>query len=243
MKFLSNKKIFFIFFIIIIVILGYTLISKNDYQKVSSPIENFLWQKAVRSENSCTFQKSKYLYSVAELEKAKEENEALREALGIGLEKKYELLLAKLSSKNSFEDVVTINKGFIDGIRENMVVLTSEKALVGKIIKVYDNFSEVMLIVDKNSAIDVRILGKDEIAIVNGNGNELTFDFVSKESNIQKGDIFVTSGISSDFNEGILVGEIIEIENIAQEAEEQGKAKPFFELRDLSFVFVVLDDK
>jgi rod shape-determining protein MreC len=243
MKFLSNKKIVFIVFVLIIIILGYTLISKNTYQKASSPIEELLWQSTLNKENSCIFQKSNYLYAVTELEKAEQENSILREALGIGLGEKYDLLLANINSKNSFEEVITINKGLDSGVEEGMIVLTSENALVGKIINVYDNFSEVMLLTDKDSAIDVKILGKDEIAIVNGDGKSLVFDFVSKESNIHNGDIFVTSGISSDFEEGILVGEVTEVQNIAQEAEEQGEAIPFFELRDLRQVFIVLDVK
>jgi len=243
MKFLSKKKIIFIILILLIILSGYFLNLKNNYQKVRSPIESFLWKQSLNKEKSCDFQKSKYLYSVTELEKTKKENDILRQALGLELNKEYDLILANINSKNSFEEIITINKGTKDGIEKNMIVLTGERALVGRILNTYEDFSEVMLISDIDSIIDVRVLGKDEIAIVNGDGDNLIFDFVSKDSNIQKGDIFVTSGISSDFKEGLLVGEITEIKNLASEAEEQGQAIPFFKLRDLSSVFIISNVK
>lgn len=243
MKFLSKKKIIFIIFVLLIIALGYFLNLKNDYKKASSPIENFLWDKGVTKEKGCDFQKSQYLYSVAELERANKENNELRQALGLEVHEEYDLILANINSKNSFEDIITIDKGIKDGIVEGMIVLTGEKALIGRILNVYEDFSEVRLISDTNSIIDVRVLGREEIAIVTGNGDNLIFDFVSKDSDIQIGDVFVTSGISSDFEEGLLVGEITAIKNIASEAEEKGEAKIFFQLRDLKSVFIVSNDK
>lgn len=65
------------------------------------------------------------------------------------------------------EDTLTINKGYADGIKENMPVISEQKALVGKILKVYKNYSEVSLISNKNSVINVKILQPQEpIALV-----------------------------------------------------------------------------
>ena len=54
-------------------------------------------------------------------------------------------------------DILSISKGSVDGITEGMPVINQQNVLVGKVFKVYTNFSEIMLVSNKNSVINVKV--------------------------------------------------------------------------------------
>jgi len=118
------------------------------------------------SANKALVEENQRLLSVlADLKMIKEENELLKNALNIGISKNYTLIEAeafgggRFNGKDfSFEDSIMINKGRKDGIQKGFPAVVSDKVLIGKVSEVYDNFSRVLLITDKNSLIDIQII-------------------------------------------------------------------------------------
>jgi len=126
---------------------------------------SFTNQDQVSTNKTLIEENQRLLSALADLKMIKEENELLKNALNIGISKNYTLIEAeafgggRFNGKDfSFEDSIMINKGRKDGIQKGFPVIVSDKVLIGKVSEVYDNFSRVLLITDKNSLIDIQII-------------------------------------------------------------------------------------
>jgi len=245
-KTFTFKRIFLLLVVVIIFVTVFYCLKdslKNGVQN-SFAIKEFLWGVGTSGNKSCGFLETEEDLKTVEIQILKEENEMLREIMGISLNKDYEFEIASVTGKNVFEDVLTINLGNSDGLKKDMTVLTSEKALVGKILNVYENYSEVMMITSSNSLIDIEIVSRDKYAIARGDNNQkIILENLEKDSEVIEGDICITSPLGGQYDEGLLVGKIVKKNDLASEVFETGEIKPFFALEDLNKVLVVKNDK
>ena len=236
------KRLFFLIFAIVVVVFVLFFCESSLKNESDSSFENlriFLSEKTLNQTKSCNFQKAEWISQLAELETIKQENVALREAMGIGLSEDYSLEFAYVTGKNYFEDIVTINKGSKDGIEEGMTVVTSEKALVGRVLNVYEDFSEVMLVSDKRSIIDAEVLETGDYLIVKGVGGSISLESLNKESEAEEGNILITSAIGGNYDRGFIIGEISSLEDLGTESYKIGEVEPYFNIRDLDKVFII----
>ncbi len=178
----------------------------------------------------------------AKLKELKKENEILRGALEIGLEKEFKLTLAEIIGKDISQDSLIINKGSADGISKGLPVITQQKILLGKINEVYKNFSKAMLISNKESSFDAKISEKDISGLVKGRGSlKLFLDRIPQEKEIKEGDLIVTTALGGIFPSGLLVGEIKEIKKSDIEPFQQAEIKPFFNITEIEKLFIILE--
>ena len=231
---------------------------KNFFYLISSPLQKSLWKigdrvsdffetiakiKDLKRENQEL--KLKVQELIAEnvaLKELKKENELLREALEIGLEKEFKLILAQVTGKDISQDFILIDKGVKDGILENLPVITQQKVLVGKISQVYRNFSKVQLISDKNSSFDAKISDQEIFGLVKGKGNfNLSFNLVPKENEIKEGDLLVTSALGGVFPAGLIIGKISQVRKSDLEPFQTAQIQPAFNLRDLEKLFIIFE--
>jgi rod shape-determining protein MreC len=171
-----------------------------------------------------------------------EENETLRVALNVGLQKEFKLALAEIIGKDIGQDTILINAGSKDGILGNMPVITQEKVLVGRISEAYDNFSKVTLISNKDSSFDAKVADKDISAVVKGEGNlKLFLDLIPQEKEIKEGDLIVSTAFGGIYPKGLLVGLVGEVKKSDVSAFQQAEIVPFFDLGETNRVFIILD--
>jgi rod shape-determining protein MreC len=231
---------------------------KNFFYLISSPIQKTLWKaggevsdffeaisetKNLKKENEeLKLKIQELLAESATLKELKEENKILREALEIGLEKEFKLTLAQVVGKDISQDSILIDKGLADGILKGFPVITQQKTLVGGISEVYENFSKVMLISNKESSFDVKIQEKDIEGVGKGKGSlRLFLEFVPKEKEIKEGDLVITTALGGIFPEGLLVGQIKKIKKSDIEPFQQAEIKPAFNLEELESLFIVTE--
>lgn len=231
---------------------------KNEVYLISSAINQFFLPTTDRLGNFfATFfefekikEENRYLSSkmkelIVEKERWRQiekENEILRKALDLSLEKDFKMQLAQVVGKDVSGDILIINKGEKEGIKEGEVVITSEKVLVGKISKTYNNFSKVRMFTDKNFAVNVKIGEKETEGLVKGDGNlKANIQFIPKEEKIGLGEKIFTSNLGNNFPAGLLVGEVEKLEKIDTEFYQKVFIKPALEIDQLKFVFVVSD--
>jgi len=183
------------------------------------------------------------------LQQAKTENQALKEVANLEQENKFKLILADVIGLDNYQDFILINKGSDDGIAENMPVINSQKVLFGKISKVYNKFSKIMLISNQSSVLNVKIQKDDTISppiygIVRGKGNLLTFlDTVTLDSEIKNSDILITSSLEGIFPRGLLVGKITEVYKDDLKPFQSAKIELFSNLKQIDKLFVISDYK
>ena len=115
---------------------------------------------SLNTENIALREKNTTLESeLAQLQEVQKENDILKQALNISKSEHLTLDTAIVVGKDiqGLQDWILINKGSAHGLKENMTIISPEKALVGRIISVSDSFSKVMLISSRESIVSALI--------------------------------------------------------------------------------------
>lgn len=138
-----------------------------------------------------------------------------------------------------FESVI-IDKGKSSGLKVNMPVVNAG-GVVGQVVSVSPSYSKVLLVVDQNSAVDCLIQRSREKGIVKGQSPSICkLDYVLKTGDVAAGDIAVTSGIGGVYPKGLLVGEVLEVQDNPWELFKYIKMKPAVDFSKLEEVLVIL---
>ncbi len=104
-----------------------------------------------------------------------------------------------------------LSKGRSDGFQKGMGVISETGSVVGIITDVSDDFSVVMSLLHKDSKISGKLLRTGETGTVSWDGetpNIAQFTGVPKSVKIRKGDSIITSGFSTTFPKGMLLGRV-----------------------------------
>jgi rod shape-determining protein MreC len=126
---------------------------------------------------------------------------------------KVPMLMARVigASAGTASRTVEIDRGERDGVRRNMAVITPDGA-VGKIIEVYRDNAQVLLLTDKDSGAGAMLLATRIQSPVKGNGDPtLSMSYVANDDAVNVGDKVVTSGMDKIFPRDIPVGTVIEV--------------------------------
>ena len=127
-----------------------------------------------------------------------------------------------------FPAEIVVNKGRKDGIVENMVVLTKDFSLIGRVEDVEENLSRIMTVFNSKSKISVIVNSTREIGILGGGyAPFLLLKYISYDSGIKPGDEVITSGYSGFYPEGIKVGKIISVERMKKSLFLKIYVKPY----------------
>jgi rod shape-determining protein MreC len=106
---------------------------------------------------------------------------------------------------------IIINKGERDGVRKGMPVVTWE-GVIGRVMRISSRSAVVLLLVDRNSEVDVVVQRTRTRGIVEGGGETHCFLlYVPRTEDIQVGDHIVTSGLEGIFPKGLSVGEVVKV--------------------------------
>lgn len=181
-----------------------------------------------------------------EFKHLKEENKRLRALLNSPVQSDQRKLVAEIITVNSdpFSLQVVINKGATDGVYIGQPIL-NEQGVVGQIVDVAATYSRVLLISDITHGIPVRVQRNDIRAIANGSGelNSLNLPYMPHSTDIQVGDILVTSGLGGVFPEGYPVATISEFTYQIGQPYAQVEAKPIVALERIRYVLLIWDDE
>lgn len=176
----------------------------------------------------------------------KQENKRLRALLNSPIHFDQRKLVADIITVNSdpFSLQVVINKGAIDGVYIGQPIL-NEQGVVGQIVDVAATYSRVLLITDITHGIPVRVQRNDIRAIANGSGelNSLTLPYVPHSTDIQVGDVLVTSGLGGVFPEGYPVATISAFTYQIGQPYAQVEATPIVALERIRYVLLIWDDE
>jgi len=212
-------------------------------QKFSNSWNSLMKIHYLKKENEFLISRNQELIQkIIFLERMEKENQILREALRLNYDNDFSFILAQPISKDINEDFILINKGAKDGILKDMPVINEKKILIGKISKVFDNYSKVMLISNKNISFDAEIVEKDVSGLIRGKGSfKIFFDLLPKEKEISEGDIVISSNLGGVFPPGLLVGKVKKIFKKDTEVFQQAEITPFFKINKISYFFILTD--
>ncbi|MBL0522937.1 rod shape-determining protein MreC [Aeromonas enteropelogenes] len=174
------------------------------------------------------------------------ENQRLRELLGSPVHKDSRKMVAELLSVDSdpFSHQVLINKGALDGVYNGQAVI-NDQGVIGQVLHVGSTTSRVLLITDSSHGIPVRVLRNDLRAIASGSGelDKLELRNLPRNTDVQVGDLLVTSGLGGRFPEGYPVATVTRSDYVEGKPFAQVEAKPLVELDRLRYLLLLWTDK
>ena len=213
----------------------------NNLQK--SFYANFLNREEIISQNQRLKEENLNLKSqMQQIYRLESENKRL-----------YELIDSKPKTENTylFADIVStskilnkhqilINRGSRNGIKLGSSIVNAD-GIVGHVIRDQIFASEILLISDLEHAIPVEIVrtGLRSIAIGTGEFNKLRINTLPTNSNLQKDDIVITSGLGGRYPEGFPVGTITEISREVGSPFLEVEVLPFANLKTINEVWVI----
>ena len=104
-----------------------------------------------------------------------------------------------------------IDKGTNDGIIPDLTVVTYQ-GLVGRVEQTYPNYSTVRLILSPEIATGAILQRTRDLGVVEGNGRGLcVMRYVYRASQVQGGDLVITSGLGTSTPRGIVIGKVLDI--------------------------------
>jgi rod shape-determining protein MreC len=176
-----------------------------------------------------------------------EENKELRDIL----DKKESLrdfkpIQASVVARNPdhWHEMIILNKGEVNGIKENMPVVTS-KGLIGKVKSISQFTSTVQLLstMDPKYRISAVIQADKEVyGLVEGFDNErklLLIKTIPYDAEIKKGQNVITSGLGGVFPKGLTIGTVVEVVPDQYGLNQTAYVKPGANFYDLEDVMVI----
>lgn len=179
---------------------------------------------------------------IAELKTIKQENEVLKQALNISKAEQIKTDIAFVVGKDiqGLQDWILINKGTKHGIKTGMVVISQEKALVGRISEVLEGFSKVILISSKDSNIAAMLENNRTEGLIKKNEKgEIFMDFIPKTEKIELKERIITSGTDNLYAKGIFIGTIETIDQSDNQIFQKITITPAVNFSKLEQVIII----
>ena len=161
----------------------------------------------------------------------------------------YPKVAARVISKdtNNWYNIFTIDKGSRDGMKKNMNVLAGN-GLAGIITEVHYNYSVVRSIIDDNSSVSGMFLKTSDTCFVNGDlqlmdEGKIRVELINKDANIKDGDEIVTSHISPNYLQGILIGYVSDIKLDSSNMTKTAYLTPVVDFERLEEVLIITELK
>ena len=180
------------------------------------------------------------------------DTEDLRELLALDAGySEYHKLSASVIGKDAgnWFDTFLIDKGSKDGVAVGMNVITG-RGLAGIITEVGPNYAKVRAIIDDTSSVSGMVLSTSDNCIIKGNlqtmddRQMITFsNLKDTEGKVSVGDQVVTSYISSEYVQGLLIGYISEIHVNSNNLTKSGLITPVVDFEHVKHVLVITDRK
>lgn len=174
----------------------------------------------------------------------RESNTELRKLLGIATaEKDYSLLAAEIVSvvPDTNRNEVIVNRGQSDGVEVGMAVLDLVGAF-GQVIESLPHSSRVILITDARHSVPALIERTRDWMIVSGTGRgeDMKIDHPPITSDIEIGDVLLTSGLGGVFPSGYFIGVVAEVSpNVGGQLLDV-TVEPFANLKSGRWLLIVL---
>ena len=135
---------------------------------------------------------------------------------------------------------VVIDKGETDGVAKGYPVVMPE-GIVGQIIDVSKSYAKVLLLIDRNSAVDALVHRSRARGVIKGGGAEhCTFNYLLRKSDVKTGDIIISSGMDGVYPKGLSIGKVTHVNRPPAGVFQHVTVVPFVDFEKLEEVVVIL---
>ena len=223
-------------------------LSSGISDSVRASLDKLLNAVKYYRENEALREKLTYYYNLTiDNEKLKEENEALRQVIGLKEENPdYVFSPPAAIIARGMGDVFggfSIDKGSYDDISLHDPVITAD-GLVGYVTEVAPTYSRVTTILSPDLTVAVYCVRTQDQGTVSGSvtlaeDGTCLMRYIDQNSDIQEGDLIVTAGQTGVFPEGRVVGTVESVGRADSGLSLSAVVRPAVELDKIGSVFVI----
>ena len=140
-----------------------------------------------------------------------------------------------------FLHYVIINRGSNDGILRGMPVVTNQ-GLVGRVDAVIADAARVQLITDPASTVNIRLQNAEVDATLSGSvTGDVALDLIPQDTDIQEGDLVLTSGLGGGYPPDLIVGQVVNIRKRDFDLFQQATVQPVVDFNHLQIVLIIIN--
>lgn len=151
-----------------------------------------------------------------------------------------------VGAAQTFSWTVTIDAGTRDGVRPDMTVLNGD-GLVGRVKTSGPTTSTVLLAIDPESSVGVRLESSMEVGFTTGqglrDGSHLDLQLLDGQSTVERGDRMVTFGSqgATPYVPGVPVGQVVRVRGTPGSQTRTAVVSPYVDFSALDLVGVVVE--
>ncbi len=138
--------------------------------------------------------------------------------------------------------MIRLDKGSAEGIKPKSPVIAYD-GVVGQVLNVSRNFSDVLLVTDASFAIDAKIVGSEARGLLRGITSNTEYMMEIRDIDglleVATGNIVVTSGVNSNFPHGVPIGTVVEAFRSRDGLFVSARIEPFVFMDRLTNVLVL----
>lgn len=176
------------------------------------------------------------------LEEVVQENARLENLLKFKRQLVYSSVVANVIGRDPsyWNSTMIIDKGSVDGVRQGMPVVNA-LGVVGKIAEVGQDSSKVVLLTDPQFSVAALVQEPRESGLVSGTLQGVCrMKYIRANTKIRVGNKVITSKLSSSFPEGLLIGEIISIDDYSGKPTVEALVQPSVAFSQIEEVLVIV---
>ena len=170
------------------------------------------------------------------------ENQRLKESLSFKQKSPFKVIAAAVTGHavDNWSSVVIVDKGENNGIRRGQAVI-NYLGLVGRVIETGRASSKIMLINDPNLNVSAIVQRSRQEGLITGTlGNSMAMKYLPADADIEVSDVIVTSGFTSNYPKGILIGTVAGIGLEFSGLSRYAIVMPAAELSSLEEVLIII---
>jgi len=135
---------------------------------------------------------------------------------------------------------VIIDKGKADGLTTGLPVVMPQ-GIAGQVVEVSNHYSKVMLIIDRNGAVDALVQRTRARGVIKGESTDrCRLEFVLRKNDVRVGDVVVSSGLDGVYPKGLRIGIVADVIDHDADIFHEIIVTPFVDFEKLEEVLVVL---
>jgi rod shape-determining protein MreC len=199
-------------------------------------------RSAILRENSDLRKRVRQLTMENErLRTAAEENLQLKLELGFKQTVGTRMIAARVISRSqsNWFDTAVLDRGHSSGVAVGSAVM-NHLGMIGQVVEVGPYTCQVVALTDPSSSVGAMVDRSRAAGIIQGQGSdELTLAYLSKDADIGKRDLVVTSGMGKVVPKGFVVGRVRKVVRDRVAGTATAAVKPSVKFDELEYVFIV----
>lgn len=219
-------------------------VSITLFSYLEEPLSNVrVYRQALKTNTQLRKQNVLLLDELSRLRAADQRNRELRKMLQFSRQSDLSLYPVQIVGKelNQVTRSLTVDAGSEQGIKAGMPMVSAD-GLVGKVILTASGYSQVMPFFNTLFRVSAKLQNSNAYGIISWDGQtigQLQLNYIPKTTNVDSGEIVVTSGLSNQYPADIPIGKVIRTNPLEGQETQQVFLKPFVNLFELAEGFIV----